>query len=294
MRVSDVILQFMDETLAYRKPDTHNYYLRTFRRPLEELGEMDTGEVNQDTVNTYASKMRADGRGRVIQKELLALKAAYRSSGLYPTWSTPRQLYGLPKRSSPIPTDQEVGLIFSQTTGDFRLGISLVLLAGLRPQEAFRVGFNHVDCNNWTLLVPSCIRKAGHDNLLPVVDTLRVQIVNRSPMIKASESELSNELRRLSRWAGIREWRGLQTFRRVLVMWLEEEGYAGHAHMVTGHVRSDMAGHYTHGLGHLRIKLAILSSVEGRLLRAVEQVNGQHKDRQQHPTQEGHRVTRVV
>ncbi len=232
------------------------------------LGPCHVRTINQRVINDYVSARRKHGAGRGIIKELTVLRNACSYAGLPSNWTIPKTLTRLPKRDSYTPTCGEVRTILSNTHPIVRRGALLAIYGGLRDTECHRIGWDAYDVRGGILCVPGAIRKTGHDNTLPVVQSLASNLspVEDGKMVPMYRGQVESELKKSSRRAGLPLVRGFQVFRRVLCTVAEDAGWGQDSiALITGHARTSMVSRYSSSNGRMELKRKILEGVERRL-----------------------------
>ena len=250
--------------------DTHASYNRMLSTVLRAM-QTDSVCVRQQEINRYVTSRRAEGAGRVIAKELSALKTALKYHAILPSWVTPASLKQIPKRTYHVPSSGEVRSLMADLSPESRSGLLMALLAGLRDAEVYRVEVGNYSQAESLLRIPAEIRKNRVGNVVPTVSTLDHWLacsMATGTIIPVSKSVVKLELSRLtSAWA--HPWSGFQPARRALVTWAEDAGYTHDTiALVTGHARTGVVSRYSAEHGRLDLKRAIIESVEGRLLNA--------------------------
>jgi len=270
--LGELVESYLERVQSDVKSITLTGYSRLLSPVLSSLGPSHSLLINQHEVDQYVRDRQAKGAGRGIIAELNTLRYAFNEHHIPIEWDVPRKLHRIPKKQRHVPDVQEYKHLLCGIGLESRLAVSLALLAGLRDQEAYRIGWDNWNGSEGILVIPAAIRKNKVENVLPVVNTLQKELASLSGMrstatagstiISLSPSVIRQELRRGS--GG--KWSGLQPARRLLVTTAESAGYDSDTiSLVTGHARSKTVSRYSHGAEQLELKRRILEDVESRL-----------------------------
>jgi len=265
--LEDAIEEYITDRRLYGLSEvTLSDYNNIAKRVYGHLGKSFPIHLRKRDINEYILLRQADGAGnRRILRELKMLRTMLKNT-VGPevvTWAIPALV--LENIDHSIPTDEEIGTVYSSAREDVQTAILLALLTGMRAGDVFRASPRWRTDN---LLAVEMSKRHGLVNVLPIIPTLKTRLDTLSSPLYVTSSKDAVKMA-LQRGEGT--WSGVGHLRRVCATWASQAGFSEEdIGLVLGDAGATVARrHYIDDEG-IKRKRRVLKAVEKRFLKAIE------------------------
>ena len=276
-----LLFDAMDHYIRWTENGNTRDYYEKKARVIKRFGKnVPVEDIDRVWVIDFIERrLTAMPEGRATcRKEVNFVRYVQEFLGIPVNWVAPRHYFSRSgKRVSYVPTDAEFVALWNECDKQCRALIAACIFGGLRKSEVSRMKRGFVDEANGVLNIPGEVRKTSRPNRLPLSSVLYGSLQRagclswrpaEEPLFRFLGKDLpTHRIRTAAKRAGIaRSMKGFQVFRRLLLRWLTELGYAeAERSMITGHVPVNSASVYADNPeGYMEIKTNMLLALEGK------------------------------